>query len=209
VPLPDLETLRPLDAILISHAHLDHLDPRSLRKLAPECPAIAPPGCARVLRRGGIRETIEVAAGDRVEIGGTAIEVVPARHNGKRYPLGPRRPALGYLVEGPPSVYFAGDTDIFAAMAELAGRVEVAALPIWGWGPRVDEGHLDPERAAHAAKLIDPRIAVPLHWGTYTAAGPQTTEQLAAPARKFEAAVARQAPGVEVRVLAPGERLEL
>jgi L-ascorbate metabolism protein UlaG (beta-lactamase superfamily) len=158
------------------------------------------------LRRRGIREVIEVQAGDRVAVGGTPIEAVPAVHDGRRYPVGPPRPALGFLIEGPVRTYFAGDTDLFCEMEELAGRVDVAALPVWGWGPRVPPGHLDPERAAQAAALIRPRTAIPIHWGTFLAIGSQRGMDPLDPPNAFAEAVARLAPDVEVRVLVPGER---
>ena len=63
-------------------------------------------------------------------------------------------------------VYFAGDTDIFDGMADLA-PVDVALLPIWGWGPTMGPGHMDPARAAQAAALLQARLAIPIHWGTY------------------------------------------
>ena len=71
------------------------------------------------------------------------------------------------MIEGADrSVYFAGDTDVFPGMAELA-PVDVALLPIWGWGPTMGPGHMDPARAAEAAALLGARLAIPIHWGTY------------------------------------------
>ncbi len=173
VGVPRVEGLLPLDAVLVSHAHHDHLDPRSLRRVALDCPVLAPRGCGALLRRSGVREVVEVEAGDRVTLGGVSIEAVPALHDGRRYPVGPPAAALGFLVDGPTRIYFAGDTDLHPGMEALAGRVDVAALPVWGWGPRVPPGHLDPERAAQAAAVIRPRVAVPIHWGTLVAIGSQ------------------------------------
>lgn len=207
VPLPPLEELLPLDAVLISHAHHDHLDPPSLRRIAPGPTVVAPDGCGRMLRRSGATEVVEVRAGDRLELEDIALEALPAAHGLGRYPLGRRTAALGYLLEGTSNVYFAGDTDVFSEMADLAGKVDIAALPIAGWGRKVPAGHLDPERAAHAAALIAPRIAVPIHWGTLRAAGAQRRADPLAPAAAFVTAVAHLAPRIEVRVLMPGERL--
>ncbi len=209
VPLPESRELGSLNAILISHPHADHLDPPSLRALDAACPVVAPRGCARILRRAGVREAIEVEPGDRFEVGGAFVEAIEARHDGRRYPFGRRRPALGYLLEGPPSLFFAGDTDLFPEMAALSGRVDIAALPISGWGPDRPAGHLDPERAARAVALIQPRVAIPIHWGTMVAVGAQRGADPHAPPREFARAVAGVAPDVEVSVLAPGERLEL
>jgi L-ascorbate metabolism protein UlaG (beta-lactamase superfamily) len=209
VPRPRLEDLAGLDAVLISHAHRDHLDIASLRKVARSCPVIAPRGCTRLLRRCGVKEIVDVRSGDRVAVGGVDVEAVPARHDGRRNPRGAPAEALGYVLRGATSVYFAGDTDLFDEMATLAGGMDVAALPIAGWGARLPPGHLDPERAAQAAALIRPAVAVPIHWGTLRAIGTQRGADAAAPARAFAAAVARRAPGTAVRVLAPGERMTL
>jgi L-ascorbate metabolism protein UlaG (beta-lactamase superfamily) len=88
------------------------------------------------------------------------------------------------------------------------GPLDVALLPVWGWGPSLGAGHLDPEGAARAAALLAPRVAVPIHWGTFARIDLLREDPLP-PTRAFAEAVARLAPGVDVRVLAPGERLEL
>ena len=209
VSVPVVEDLGPITAILISHAHRDHLDHRSLRRLPSECPLIVPRGCGAIARRGGAREVIEVAVGDRVPVGDIVVEAVHAAHDGRRNPFGKPMAALGYVLEGPISVYFAGDTDLFAGMSDLAGRVDVALLPIGGWGPRVPAGHLDPDRAAEAVARIHPRIAVPIHWGTLRARGTQRGLDPVAPARSFAEAVDRLAPATDVRILMPGQRCAL
>lgn len=209
VPSPDLADLEHLDAIVVSHAHRDHLDHRSLSLLSGMCPVIVPRGCAATARRGGARDVIEVDEGDRVPIGPVVVEAVHAAHDGRRHPLGPRFPALGYVVDGPTNVYFAGDTDLFAEMTGLRGRVDVALVPIWGWGPRIPAGHLDPVRAAEAVARIRPSIAVPIHWGTLRAWGAQRGQDPVSPARAFAHAVHRVAPTTTVRILMPGQRIAL
>lgn len=192
-----------IDGVLLSHAHSDHADLRSLRRLGASVPAAAPPAVAEWLRRHGFRFVQEVTAGSIVDLGGLAVTTIQAEHDGRRWPWGRDREAVGFLVQGDLAVYFAGDTDVFPAMAELAGRVDVALLPVAGWGRTLGPGHLDPERAAQAAATIRPRVAVPIHWGTL--APPVLPRSGADPAREFEAAAARLAPDVEVRVLTPGE----
>ena len=83
---------------------------------------------------------------------------------------------------------FFGDTDVFDGMGDLAGTLDVALLPVWGWGPRVGPGHMNPERAARAAALIRPRIAVPVHWGTLMRPGVWWRHDAALPTRQFEEA---------------------
>jgi L-ascorbate metabolism protein UlaG (beta-lactamase superfamily) len=197
------------DAVLISHAHHDHLDVRSLRRVPRGVPVIAPAGSARVVRRWTDHDVVEVAAGDCVPVGAAEVVVTPAAHDGRRLPIGPALPAVGFLVRGTSRVVFFGDTDVFDGMADLAGDLDVALLPIWGWGPRVGPGHMDPERAAQAAALLAPRVAVPIHWGTL--AGPRVWWRAdpEMPARRFAERLAAHAPAVAPRILAPGERLAL
>ena len=90
-------------------------------------------------------------------------------------------------------------------MEQIGARgIDVALVPIWGWGPRLPAGHLDPDSAAEATRLLAPRVVIPIHWGTYLRVG-MPRGDLGAPAQAFSAAVARTAPGVEVAVLQPGE----
>ncbi|MBN1530501.1 MAG: MBL fold metallo-hydrolase [Thermoleophilaceae bacterium] len=204
---PRLADLRRPDAVLISHAHLDHLDPRSLRELAP-CPVLAPQGCRRLLERAGLREVIEPAPGERVEIGSVSVTPALLDHNGRRHPFSRARETLAYLVEGERSAFFAGDTDVFEGMRAWAG-VDVALLPIWGWGPRVGRGHMDPGRAAEAAALLEPRVAIPIHWGTLASPRAPWVGDPGRPARAFRTEMERRAPHVDVRILAPGEATEI
>lgn len=205
---PAPRALRP-DAVLITHAHHDHLDLRSLRRVPRDVPVFAPRGTAEVVRRWSSRDVTEVAAGDSVRVGAVDVIVTPAVHDGRRFPVGPPLPAVGYLVAGTSRLVFFGDTDVFDGMSDLAENLDVALLPIWGWGPRVGPGHMDPERAAQAAALLRPRIAVPVHWGTL--AGPRVWWRAdpELPARRFAELVAAHAPHVTAHILAPGERLDL
>ena len=117
--------------------------------------------------------------------------------------------AVGFFIEGSARVYFAGDTDIFDGMRGLAERIDVALLPVWGWGPDVGQGHLDPEAAAQAAALLAPRVAVPIHWGTLASPRVWWRHDADLPAREFERLVAVHAPGVAVRILAPGAAMPI
>jgi L-ascorbate metabolism protein UlaG (beta-lactamase superfamily) len=209
VPVPHGEDLGPLDAILISHSHRDHLDRHSLRRLAGLCPVVVPHGVARFVGHGSRVDVIELCEGERLQLGQIAVEAVHAAHDGRRNPFGRATASVGYLIDGPPPVYFAGDTDLFSGMSALAGRVDVALLPVWGWGPRVGAGHLDPVRAAEAVRRIRPRVAVPIHWGTLRAIGVRAGDDPIAPARAFAEAVARVAADTEVRVLMPGQHSRL
>jgi L-ascorbate metabolism protein UlaG (beta-lactamase superfamily) len=113
-------------------------------------------------------------------------------------------PSLGYVVSGSRTVYFAGDTDLFDGMDAIADPLDVALVPVAGWGPRLPPGHLDPARAAEAVRRLRPRVAVPIHWGTLKPVYRRTPYSGGAP-EEFAARVAEVAPGVEVRILRIGE----
>ena len=176
--------------------------------MARDATVFAPVGAGGWLADNGVRGVRELAPGDVATLGELEIRATPAVHDSRRRPLGRARPPIGYVVRGSQSAYFAGDTDLFEQMGELRGNVDVALLPIWGWGPTLGPGHLDPERAARAAAKIEPRIAVPIHWGTFALAARRPAD-VKQPVREFVAMAERHAPSVEVRVLEPGERLEL
>lgn len=198
-----------LDAVLVSHVHYDHLDLRSLR-LVRWRRLVVPRGAGRMLERHGFEGVVELGEGEELSLGPIAVEGTYAEHVARRAPLTPATPALGYLLRGRARLYFAGDTDVFAAMRDLAPGLDVALLPIDGWGPRLGSGHLDPRRAAEALRLLEPRTAVPIHWGTYKRLGlGRDPATLRRPAALFEQLAGQIAPGVEVRILAPGERLEV
>ena len=204
------EVLGELNCVLLSHLHSDHTHLPSLRQLARSTPILAPRRAARWLHHHELRAVTELAAGEQTSVEGLQVRATLAVHAARRRPFGPQAEPIGYLVRGSRSVYFAGDTDLFEAMSDLRGAVDVALLPVWGWGPRLGPGHLDPERAARAASMIAPAIAIPIHWGTLAPGWRRRRSlDLQRPAREFAAHASRYAPKVQVRLLAPGERTEL
>jgi L-ascorbate metabolism protein UlaG (beta-lactamase superfamily) len=209
-PLADEGALAPVDCVLLSHLHADHADPQTLRRVARGAAIIAPDHAARWLHRIGLRHVQELRAGDEATVGGLRVTATPATHDRRRRPFGPAADPVGYVVRGSRSAYFAGDTDLFAAMAELRDSLDLALLPVWGWGRDVGRGHLDPDTAARAAAIISPEVAIPIHWGTFALARPaRRSADPEWPAREFAARAREYAPDVEVRVLAPGEQTGL
>ena len=209
-PLPP-ELYRGVDAAVISHLHLDHLDIPSLRLLGTDTPLIVPRGAGRLLRRSGFANVTELSTGQSVDVAGVRVTATPAAHSGFRPPFGPNAEAVGYLLEeADERVYFAGDTDIFPAMADLAG-IDLALLPVWGWGPRLGPGHMDPRRAAEALSVLRPRAVVPIHWGTLwpMGMGRVAPHQLQRPPLDFARFAAETAPEVTVLVTPPGETVAI
>jgi L-ascorbate metabolism protein UlaG (beta-lactamase superfamily) len=203
------------DAVLLSHLHHDHAELGSLG-LVHGVPVLTGAANARWLRAHGVEG---VAIGDRSwwRVPGTLVEVrlVPAVHGHRPMPHRPNA-AHGFLVRGGGRVvWFAGDTAPYPAMADLPAladaAIDLALVPVGGWGPRLSGGHMDPVEAARACAAAGVRAAVPVHWGTLHAPVsrrlPPGWMDLAGPA--FAAAVARFAPGCRVVVLGPGEALRL
>jgi L-ascorbate metabolism protein UlaG (beta-lactamase superfamily) len=197
-----------IDAVLVSHLHYDHLDLPSLRMLPSKPRLVCPSGAGDFLARAGFPGAEEVSPGDSVEIGAVRVEATPAEHDGTRRPGGPVARPVGFRLWGEHSVYFAGDTDLFDGMADL-GPVDVALLPVAGWSPKLGPGHMDAERAARAVALLRPHVAVPIHWGTLHPRTRARGSWFTDPPREFAAQVAELAPEVDVRLLSPGESLEL
>jgi L-ascorbate metabolism protein UlaG (beta-lactamase superfamily) len=205
-------TGRGVDAVLVSHAHYDHLDLPSLEKLGKKLPVVVPRGLGGLLRKRRFESVLEVEVGDTLAIGSLRIRAVRADHDGSRGPFGASAEPVGYVISGSKSIYFAGDTDLFDEMAELA-PVDVALVPIWGWGPGLGSGgHLDPARAAEAVARIRPALAIPIHWGTYYPIHLGLTRApdfVSVPPLEFLATMKERVPDVEVRVLQVGESVEL
>ena len=195
----------PIGAVLISHLHHDHLDLPSLDRL-PGGPLIVPRGAGALLRRVRRHDIVEVGPGDTVDVGEAQVLVVHAQHRGNRTLSRVHAPPLGFLIEvAGQRVYFPGDTDLFDDMQSF-GPLDLALLPIWGWGPRLGPGHLNPQRAAEAAALLEPRSVVPIHWGTFTPIGvvPGRPAWLDSPGPAFAAAMADVNPSSQLIALDPG-----
>ncbi|MFV2038957.1 MAG: MBL fold metallo-hydrolase [Acidimicrobiales bacterium] len=209
--IPDPTTTR-VDLILLSHIHMDHLHLRSLRKLPGNARVLTPRGSSELVKRGGFTQVSEVGAGERVELARVTVDVTPAVHKGGRGPH-TRMVAqpVGFVIELHGwRIYFAGDTDLFEGMADL-GDIDVALLPIWGWGSSIGIGHMDPVRAAEATALIQPRFVVPIHWGTFAREDgrrrrPEWFEQ---PAQRFRQELEALGEVHRLRHLDPGASIAL
>nr|WP_255426362.1 MBL fold metallo-hydrolase [Pseudonocardia sp. C8] len=177
-PAVDPAGLAGVDLVLISHLHADHLHLGSLRRLHHDTEVVVPAGAGDWVRRRGVRRVSELAVGQTRRFGGLQVTGTPADHSGHRWgprlTHGPQADAMGHLLEADGlRVYAAGDTGLFPGLDDVAaqGPIDLAALPVWGWGPSLGPGHLDPPGAAEAVRRLAPRVALPVHWGTLAVTG--------------------------------------
>ena len=200
------------DLILVSHLHADHCHLPSLRRFPAETPVVMPAGGERLLGdRPGVRG---VRPGDGLEVAGARISVLPAYHDGRRLPRSRYRgPALGFRVEcGRHSLWYPGDTGAQVDFAAV-DPVDLALVPVGGWGPTLGEEHLDPGEAADAVTDVGARWAVPVHWGTFWPRGLRLVARrrhrhlFVTPGERFVEAMAGR--DAEAMVLAPGQRVDL
>ena len=211
MPPPGPDSLPRPDVVLLSHLHHDHTDLPSLRMLGGRTLVITPPGAGEFVAVAGVPRVVESVVDEPIVVApDTVITAVPAVHDGGRTPFGPHATAVGYLIKvADRRIYFAGDTDIFPDMAYL-GPVDLALLPVWGWGPNLGPGHMDPAGAAQAAALLSAGTAIPIHWGTYFPLGMRqallgAAQFLTDPPREFARRAADIAPDTDVLVLEPGD----
>ncbi len=199
-------------AVLISHLHHDHAELGSLRPLGP-VPVLSGRANAHWLRGRGLPGATGLRADEWWTLPGTQVRVrlVPAVHGHRPMPHRPNA-AHGFLVAAPGmTVWFAGDTGPFPEMRHLADMaqapVDVALVPVGGWGPRLSQGHLDPAEAARVCETVGARYAVPVHWGTLHAPAsrrlPPGWMDRAGPA--FVAALARLGSRCTPVLLRPGQ----
>lgn len=210
-PRPDPGSWAGAHAVLLSHLHHDHAEVASLRMLGHLPVLTSVPNAAWVVGKG--LEGRGVAEGEWVPVGpadDVAVRLVHAEHHSRPMPHRPNE-AHGHLVRGPSGVvWLAGDTDLHPAMAGLAetagAPVDLAVVPVGGWGPRLSAGHMGPDEAAVACRTSGARAAVPVHWGTLHVPGgarlPRGWMDVAGP--RFAGALAGEAPDCTAHVLGLG-----
>jgi L-ascorbate metabolism protein UlaG (beta-lactamase superfamily) len=210
---PDPSAWTGADAVLLSHLHHDHAEVRSM-KLLDGVPVLTAPENAEWVDRKGLNgralrpdEWVSVGPADR----SVRVRLVPAVHHARPMPHRPNA-ANGHLVQSPSgTVWVAGDTELYPDLDLLSSwaraPIDLALVPIAGWGPRLSPGHLGPEEAATACRRIGARWAIPVHWNTLYV--PTTDfwpgDWMASPGPKFVSALAREAPACRPVVLGLGE----
>ncbi|UCH84793.1 MAG: MBL fold metallo-hydrolase [Candidatus Latescibacterota bacterium] len=199
-----------IDAVALSHMHFDHMDYASLRMIPSNVPIVAPVGAGRFLGKKVPHDVHEMRVGETLRLGPVEIHATPSLHeSGMYWPFWHPTNVLSFMFVGSQTIHFVGDTALFDEMHDL-GRdfdIDVALLPVWGYGPYLRGDHMTPSEAADAVAMLRPRSAVPIHWGTVHPMGPgfKNMAYLEDPPRVFARAAARVAPMTDVRVLSPGE----
>lgn len=202
--------LQDLGAVLVTHAHMDHLDVPSHRLMPREATLVTPPRVSRYLRRIGYREAIELDWWESATLpGGVEITAVPAKHWGTRGLFPDGNGYGGYVVRrGDFHWYFTGDTAYFDGFREIGERfpLDVACLPIGAYHPPSFRNvHMSPEDAYRAFVDLGARHMIPVHFETFIL----SMEPIGEPRRKIEALRASNGHHDRVHVLRPGETLAL
>jgi L-ascorbate metabolism protein UlaG (beta-lactamase superfamily) len=213
-----LDALPKLDAILVTHAHADHLSFASLDALPRDIPLLAPPPIAQWLRKLGYRHAEPIAPGESTQIGGVTVYAQEARHVGARYGVDRWRSAANmYLLDaGRSSTLFAGDTALTdeshrvseERIGKAGRRLDVALLPIgyapW-WKPGFRRGHLSSDDALTLFERLGARYLIPYHWGTFN----HVTSKAHDAIERLRSLVPQHARGSDVKIIEPGQTFEL
>lgn len=183
-PAVAIDRLPPLDVVLLSHSHYDHLDKPAVRRLARlhhDAVWVAPLRLGDYLRGFGVRNVVELDWWQSAEVKGMRVTGTPARHfSARRFRDRNRTLWCGYALEiGGRHIYFAGDTaqhPEFGEIGRRCGPYDLVLMPIGAYDPRwfMRIVHLDPEEAVEAYEritLAHPDAPLPLmlgiHWGTF------------------------------------------
>jgi len=213
-----LEALPKLDAILLTHAHADHLSFDSLDALPDDIPLFAPPVIAKWLGKQGYRHAVPVAPGGTTDVDSVRIHAASAMHKGNRYGLDRWRSAANmYLIEtNKTSCFFAGDTALTPDTTSLvenhlasSGRcLDLALLPIghapW-WKTGFRKGHLTSADALTLFERLKARYFIPYHWGTFN----HVTSTAFDAIDRLRATLQNHPLHPAVKILEPGTSFEL
>ena len=120
-----------------------------------------------MFRRRGYQNSEELREDEKAQVGRVRVQATHAKHIAGRPLVFVATASAGFLIEGQQGILIFGDSDYFPEMADIAENLDVALVPVAGWGPTLRDGHMDPQQAAEAVALLKPLLAIPIHWGTF------------------------------------------
>lgn len=166
-----LHDLPSIDLVLVTHAHFDHLDRKTLREVARDQPIVVPFEVGNLVHDLGFRSVHELHYWESYRHGPLTITLTPCAHWGARFLHDSHRGFGGFVIAmGGRSVFHCGDTAYFPGFAEIGARspVEIALLPIGAYDPPTGrEVHMNPEEAVKAFVDLRARLLVPMHYGSF------------------------------------------
>ncbi len=203
------EELPPIDAVVISHNHYDHLDKDSVTRLGPAASFFVPLGLADWFRQAGLPRVQELDWWQSATFGPIRVHCVPAQHFSIRTPFDANKTLwAGWVVETPAGkIFFAGDTGYskdFREIGRRLGPMRLALIPIGGYMPRwfMKPMHLDPPAAIQVHRDVGAQQSIGMHWGTFKL----TEEPLAEPPLYLRQVLAeQQIPQEQFLVMGFGE----
>ncbi len=197
--------LPPIDAILISHGHLDHLDINTLKLFPREIPIVLPWDLDRVVKDYGFRDVRVLELWEKTRIGSLTITAVPVKHYTGRHPFHLYSKYQGYIIEGSKTVLFIGDSGLSETFQELGKKyqIDIALLPIGTYRPSFfRKYHMNPEDALVAFSWLKAREMVPIHYDTFGVG----REPFGEAPRLLGRAARERGVRERVFILKPGER---
>jgi L-ascorbate metabolism protein UlaG (beta-lactamase superfamily) len=212
-----VKDLPPIDLVLLTHAHMDHLDLASLRRViratrrltgvSPE--VVVPRGVEDLVARLGFSRVHQLGWWEQTEAIGLTITMTPCKHWGARMFRDTHRGYGGYVIEGGgQSVYHSGDTAYFDGFREIGERLKpwVALLPIGAYFPDTYRAvHTSPEEAVRAFVEVGAAQMIPMHYGTFRLG----REPIDEPVQRLQAEAARLGIASQIKVLEEGETMHL
>ncbi len=201
-----IDELPPIDLVLVTHAHYDHLHLRTLRKVSSGQPIVVPHGVGKVVRKAGFGEVIEMERWQEIQLGPLKITFTPSKHWGARNGYDVHRGFGGFLIENESgrTVYHCGDSAYFEGFAEIGNRakIDLALLPIGAYEAMSGRSvHMNPEEALAAFKDLGATHMAPMHYGTFPLGG----EPMHEPLERLQAGVREFGFEDRVAILTEGE----
>jgi L-ascorbate metabolism protein UlaG (beta-lactamase superfamily) len=201
------EDLPPVNFLLLSQGHLDHMDLKTLNLFPRHVPVVLPEKLETYLQGLGFTDVRPLSWGEQTVIGSLLVVALPARHFTGRSLHETRSLPQSYLIQGTKSVFFGGDSALTPEFAEIGSRysIDLALLPIGHYRPSsFRRAHMSPEDALEALEMLGAKRMVPIHWGVFRL----SLEAMDEPPRKFLDLAVKRNIQSRIVLLQPGEKVK-